>query len=130
MRFALSPEQVELSHVIGTWCEHAAKSAPLRDLHTADQGALDRLWAEAAGYGWLGVAVPGSGGSLLDACLIAEQFASHLTPLPSAGPAGTDLRRPVQRERAVLGRGGRGVALARARRPRLRLGMAARDGAG
>jgi alkylation response protein AidB-like acyl-CoA dehydrogenase len=105
MRFALSPEQVELGHVIGTWCEHAAKSAPLRDLHAADQGALDRLWAEAAGYGWLGVAVPGSGGSLLDACLIAEQFASHLIPLPYAGnailaaSAATVFGSPAQRER-------------------------------
>ena len=105
MRFALSPEQIELGRVVGAWCEHAAKSAPLRDLHAADQGALDRLWAEAAGYGWLGVAVPGSGGSLLDACLIAEQIASHLIPLPYAGnailaaSAATGFGSEAQRER-------------------------------
>jgi alkylation response protein AidB-like acyl-CoA dehydrogenase len=91
VRFALSSEQDELSRVVAIWAERAAKSAELRDVAAADVDVLERLWTEAAGYGWLAIGVPeedgGSGGSLVDACLIAEQLASHLVPLPFVGNA-------------------------------------------
>ncbi|MGE0308820.1 MAG: acyl-CoA dehydrogenase family protein [Acidimicrobiia bacterium] len=63
------------------------------------RGALDDvaglvrldMWSELAELGWSGVLIPeangGSGGSVVDACILAEELASGLAPVPFVGTA-------------------------------------------
>jgi alkylation response protein AidB-like acyl-CoA dehydrogenase len=92
VRFALSDEHLELATTAGRWASTSFGPARLRAVAAAeevlDQGAVRR---ELADLGWLGLLVPpeldGSGGTVLDACLVAEQLARHLVPAPFVGPA-------------------------------------------
>lgn len=90
MDFALTDEHLELIATVERWAEANFGSARLREPN-ADGKRLDARWQEAANYGWLGLLVPldegGSGGTMVDAVLVAEALARHLAPIPYGGNA-------------------------------------------
>ena len=91
MRFALSEEHTALAATAARWAESNFGPARLRQRTAGEPADIADALAELARFGWLGIVVPedhgGSGGTLLDGCLIAEQLARHLAPVPFAGDA-------------------------------------------
>lgn len=91
MRFALSEEHQALAATAGRWAEASFGPARLRQAAAGQPVDQAGVRTELAEMGWLGIVVPealgGSGGTVLDGCLVAEQLARHLVPAPFAGPA-------------------------------------------
>lgn len=91
MEFSFSPEQQLLAEAANQWGAEQARAGVARAAVAGKPVPLPELWSEMAHLGWLGVIVPeecgGSGGSLVDACLIVEALSRHLVPLPYAGNA-------------------------------------------
>ena len=91
MRFALSEEHTALAATAARWAESNFGPARLRQVAAGEPADIADALAELARFGWLGIVVPeehgGSGGTLLDGCLIAEQLTRHLAPVPFAGDA-------------------------------------------
>jgi alkylation response protein AidB-like acyl-CoA dehydrogenase len=91
VRFSLSPEQEMLADSAGQWAREQAENGVVRAAVAGKPVPVDDLWARLGDLGWLGIAVPeeagGSGGSLIDACLVVEALSRHLVPIPYAGNA-------------------------------------------
>src|SRR5579859_2203365 len=110
MIFSLSAEQHELADTASRWAAANFGSTVLREMLDGKPLPFDELWQQMADFGWLGVTVParlgGSDGTLVDACVIAEQLARHLAPIPFAGnaiiaAAAGDLLAPDERDRVL-----------------------------
>ena len=91
MRFALSEEHQALAATAGRWAEASFGPARLRQAAAGQPVDQTAVRTELAEMGWLGIVVPeglgGSAGTVLDGCLVAEQLARHLVPVPFTGPA-------------------------------------------
>lgn len=88
MDFSFSEEQELLGATVGRWAGEVAADVR-REVAGGDLTSLGTLAQEAAELGWLGLAVPaefgGAGGTLIDACLVVEQLARALLPIPVVG---------------------------------------------
>ncbi len=87
MNFGLSPEQEQLQH---TARDFLAKEWPPSSAHTLfdaeSEATLRQLYRQMAELGWVGLLAPpefgGSGGTFLDAALLAEEMGRAAVPGP------------------------------------------------
>src|SRR3954452_414709 len=130
MEFRLDAEQELLEKTVRSFAH--AREAAFRPLALTDvtapapsperRAAIDACWADLASLGFTGLLVAadagGTGGTLLDATLVAEALAYNLLPVPYAGSAivaATLLGRcPTKEGAALLGRlaGGEHICVA------------------
>jgi alkylation response protein AidB-like acyl-CoA dehydrogenase len=91
MDFSLSAEQQALADTASRWAAANFGSAVLRATLDGVPFRFEEVWQQLADFGWLGINVPGglggSDGTLVDACVIAEQLSRHLAPIPFTGNA-------------------------------------------
>lgn len=91
MDFSLSDEQQLLLGSASKWAQGVRASSAHRSVLTGKPWPVDEHWKALADNGWLGILVPeekgGSGGTLLDACLLVEVMHRELVPLPFAANA-------------------------------------------
>ncbi len=109
MQFALSDDEILVQQSAcevaeGMFSESAARAA------LSDPSARRAAWSALVELGWTGILVPveagGSGGTLLEACLIAEALYEHFPFVPFVGSAiaaATHLRFGSPRSRATEG---------------------------
>ncbi|MFC4048089.1 acyl-CoA dehydrogenase family protein [Actinomadura syzygii] len=91
MHFALSEDQRILQRTTDEVCAELLAESPAADAR-ADGGALRaRLWSKLVELDLVGLLVPehqgGAGGSLTDACVVAEALGRHIAPVPYVGTA-------------------------------------------
>ncbi|GAA3942349.1 acyl-CoA dehydrogenase family protein [Actinomadura viridis] len=91
MHFALSEDQRVLQRTTDEICAQLFAVSPVGDAR-ADGGALRaKLWSKLAELDLVGLLVPehqgGAGGSLTDACVVAEALGRHIAPVPYVGTA-------------------------------------------
>ncbi|WP_165495091.1 acyl-CoA dehydrogenase family protein [Actinomadura roseirufa] len=91
MHFALSEDQRVLQHTADEVTARVLADSPVGDART-DGGALRaRLWSTLVELDLVGLLVPeqqgGAGGSLTDACVVAEVLGRHIAPVPYVGTA-------------------------------------------
>lgn len=88
MDFSFTEEQELLGATAGRWAQEVAADVH-HEVARGDLACTAALTKEAARLGWLGLSIPaefgGAGGTLVDACLVAEQLARHLLPVPFVG---------------------------------------------
>lgn len=88
MDFTLSDEQELLVESAARWAGAVRASGVHRDVVSGKPAAIEDLWSEPARNGWLGIVTPvehgGSGGTLVDACLVLSAMYRELVPLPFA----------------------------------------------
>jgi alkylation response protein AidB-like acyl-CoA dehydrogenase len=91
VRFSFSAEQQILAESAEQWGRQQSGHGLTRAAVAGKAVPVGDLWAEMSELGWLGVTIPdeagGSGGSLVDACIVAEALARHLVPVPYVGNA-------------------------------------------
>jgi len=91
VRFSLSSEQQLLAQSAEQWARQQSDHGFARAAVAGKAVPFGDLWGQIAELGWLGLTVPeeagGSGGSLVDACIVAEALARHLVPVPYVGNA-------------------------------------------
>jgi hypothetical protein len=91
MEFSLTDEQLSLQSMITQWCASRGGTQQVRDRYQDKDHSLDPAWAELAELGLAGLLVDpacgGSGGSLLDACIVAEALSASLLTVPFVGSA-------------------------------------------
>src|SRR5687768_2949672 len=91
VRFSLSSEQQLLAQSADQWAHQQSDHGFTRAAVAGKAVPLGDLWGQIAELGWLGLTIPeetgGSGGSLVDACIVAEALARHLVPVPYVGNA-------------------------------------------
>ena len=91
MDFSLSDEQQVLVDSASKWARSVRASGAHRSVLSGKAWPVDQHWKVLADNGWLGILVPeeqaGSGGTLLDACLLVEVMQRELVPLPFAANA-------------------------------------------
>lgn len=91
MYFALSDEQQVLQRTAAELSAQLFPDSSVRD-SSQDGGALrSRAWSMLTGLDLVGLLVPeeqgGAGGSVVDACVVAEVLGQHLAPVPYVGTA-------------------------------------------
>lgn len=91
MHFALTDDQRFLQRTTADFCARELDDSVLRGA-CADGGALRvAAWKKLAELGLVGLLVPedrgGGGGSVTDACAVAEVLGRHLAPVPFVGTA-------------------------------------------
>jgi len=91
MRFALSEEQVALQRTVEEVCAGSVSDPGFGSTPAGIAGARDEIWPALAELGLVGVLVPvelgGVGGTLVDACAVAESLGRSLAPVPFVGSA-------------------------------------------
>ncbi len=91
MRFALSEDQRFLQRTTADFCARELADSSVRD--ACDDGGVLRAaaWKKLAELGLVGLLIPedrgGAGGSVTDACVVAEVLGRHLAPVPYVGTA-------------------------------------------
>ncbi|GII94473.1 acyl-CoA dehydrogenase family protein [Sinosporangium siamense] len=91
MHFALSEDQRILQQTIDEVSAQLFADSPVGNAR-ADGGALRaKLWSKLVELDLVGLLVPehqgGAGGSLTDACVVAEALGRHIAPVPYVGTA-------------------------------------------
>ncbi|MDL4775268.1 MULTISPECIES: acyl-CoA dehydrogenase family protein [Thermomonosporaceae] len=91
MHFALSDDQRVLQQTAGEVTARLLADSPVGDAR-GDGGALRAgLWSKLVELDLVGLLVPehlgGAGGSLADACVVAEVLGRHIAPVPYVGTA-------------------------------------------
>jgi alkylation response protein AidB-like acyl-CoA dehydrogenase len=86
MRFAFSPEQVELRDAVRDLLEKECPPAAVRDAWTNDTGRSPAAWSALAAMGVLGALAPAAHGGLglseVDLVLVLEETGRHALPEP------------------------------------------------
>lgn len=82
MDFTLSADQEELRTVARSYLEDRCPSEVVRRLEDDERGYLPEMWSEMAEMGWVGLALPGGGGTLLDLAVIFEELGRAVSPTP------------------------------------------------
>ncbi len=80
--FALSDEQEMLRKAARGFLEEHCPPAVVREWEAAGAGAPRDLWSAMAAMGWVGLALPGGGGSLLDLAVVFEELGRAVCPSP------------------------------------------------
>ncbi|MBO9524120.1 MAG: acyl-CoA/acyl-ACP dehydrogenase [Nocardioidaceae bacterium] len=91
MRFALTDDQLALGSVVNDVCAQLFADGAVREARD-DGGALRaKAWSTLVELDLVGLLVPeelgGAGGSVTDACVVAEVLGKHLAPVPYVGTA-------------------------------------------
>jgi len=91
MRFALSEDQQFLQRMLDELVEQTLTSTPARQAATDGGELRGALWSKLVELDLVSLLVPvahgGSGGSVTDACVVAEVLGRHLAPVPYVGTA-------------------------------------------
>lgn len=120
MDFTLTDEQELLEESVSRWAAAVRATGAHRQVLNGKAPPIEDLWPELGRNGWLGIVTPtdcsGSGGSLVDACLLLFAMYRELVPLPFATnavlvPAATALFGGSPDIRPQLASGERRVAL-------------------
>ena len=86
MDFDLSPDQVALADAARDFLTDQCPAARVRTIHESGSGWDHDLWSAMVELGWLGVAVPESGGGLglgpVELAVLVEVAARHVVPVP------------------------------------------------
>lgn len=82
MDFALSDDQEELRKVARSFLETRCPTAEVRALESGPIGWSPEIWAEMADMGWVGLALPGGGGDLVDLAVVFEELGRAVFPTP------------------------------------------------
>jgi alkylation response protein AidB-like acyl-CoA dehydrogenase len=86
MNFAFTPEQEMLRDSVRSFLTDKIPMTRVRELMETEAGFDEALWAETAGLGWQGMAIPeeygGAGFSYLELGIVFEEMGRALTPLP------------------------------------------------
>lgn len=86
MDFSLSAEQSALRESVARYCQRNYGFQSRQRLLRTRQGFSEQHWAAFAEFGWLGASLPedvgGSGGSVIDAAIILEEFGRALVLEP------------------------------------------------
>jgi alkylation response protein AidB-like acyl-CoA dehydrogenase len=82
MDFGLSDDQEELRKVARAFLETRSPTAEVRRLEADGPGWSPELWAEMAEMGWVGLALPGGGGDLIDLAVVFEELGRAVCPTP------------------------------------------------
>lgn len=82
MDFALSDDQEELRKVARSFLETRCPTTEVRRLEADGSGWSPELWSEMADMGWVGLALPGGGGDLLDLAVVFEELGRAVCPTP------------------------------------------------
>jgi alkylation response protein AidB-like acyl-CoA dehydrogenase len=89
--FSITEEQQLLVDSATKWARTVRAGGSHRSVLAGEAWPVDEYWKVLADNGWLGIVVPeehgGSGGTLLDACLLVEVMHRELVPLPFAANA-------------------------------------------
>lgn len=120
MDFTLTDEQEMLEQSVAGWAAGVRASGAHREVVNGKLRAIENLWSDPVRNGWLGIISPtehgGSGGTLIDACLVLFPMYRELVPLPFATnavlvPAAVQLLGGPPELLAELAAGRRRVAL-------------------
>jgi len=91
MNFSFSEEQQLLADTARSYARDRFGSAAARAWMAGEWKDFDSVWHELGEMGWLGLLVPedlgGGGGSIADACILLEELARALAPVPFEGNA-------------------------------------------
>jgi alkylation response protein AidB-like acyl-CoA dehydrogenase len=91
MNFSFSEEQQLLADTARSYARERFGSAAARAWMAGEWKDFDSVWRELGEMGWLGPLVPedlgGGGGSIVDACILLEELARALAPVPFEGHA-------------------------------------------
>lgn len=86
MDFDLSTDQIALADAAQEFLRDQCPSARIRSVHEREPRWDPELWAAMVELGWLGIAVPESGGGLglgmVELGVVLEQAGRHLVPVP------------------------------------------------
>ncbi len=82
MDFALSDDQEELRKVARSFLKTRCPTAEVRRLEADGSGWSPELWSEMAEMGWVGMALPGGGGDLVDLAVVFEELGRAVCPTP------------------------------------------------
>lgn len=111
MDLALNEEQELLQHTAEEFLEKESPLKHVRAMEEDPNGFSPVLWKQVADLGWQGLIVPeaygGSGGSLIDLCVLIQQMGKALFPspfLPTVVPCASTIARAGSEEqkRAIL----------------------------
>ncbi len=88
MDFTLTDEQELLVDSATRWARGVRSAGEHRNVVAGKPSPTSDLWQALVDYGWVGITTAieksGSGGTLVDACLVIEVFQRELVPLPYA----------------------------------------------
>ncbi len=82
MDFTFSDDQEDLRKVARSFLEARCPSEVVRRLEGDSSGFLPEMWSEMAEMGWVGLALPGGGGDILDLAVIFEELGRAVCPTP------------------------------------------------
>lgn len=86
MDFKLNDDQEDLRKVARSFLEARCSTEVVRrieaDAATGGPGHLPEVWAEMAEMGWVGLALPGGGGDLVDLAVLFEELGRSVCPTP------------------------------------------------
>ncbi len=82
MNFDLSDDQQELRKVARAFLESRCPTSEVRRLELDPLGYSPELWRELADMGWVGLALPGGGGDLVDLAVVFEELGRAVCPTP------------------------------------------------
>lgn len=82
MNFTLSENQEELRKVARSFLESKCSTAEVRRLEADPIGWSPGIWSEMAQMGWVGLALPGGGGDLVDLGVVFEELGRAVYPTP------------------------------------------------
>ncbi len=82
MELTLSEDQDELRSVARAFLEARCPAAEVRRLEADPAGWSAELWASMAEMGWVGLALPGGGGDLVDLGVVFEELGRAVCPSP------------------------------------------------
>ncbi len=86
MDFTLTEDQQELGKIARSFLEAKCDPAAVRRIEaeaaSGGPGHLPEVWAEMAAMGWVGLALPGGGGDLVDLSVIFGELGRAVCPTP------------------------------------------------
>lgn len=82
MDFTFSTDQEELCKVARSYLEDRCPPEVVRRLEHDARGYLPEMWSEMAEMGWVGLALPDGGGTILDLAVIFEELGRAVSPTP------------------------------------------------
>lgn len=91
MDFSFSDDQQMLTDLVQRYCAETFGPERARSAIVDGHAATESHWKEFADLGWIGLAIPeslgGGGGTMVDACIVAEALAQHVAPVGFVGQA-------------------------------------------
>lgn len=90
----LTDEQEDFRSAIQDFCQRECGTRERREaLTNGDKAHSEVLYRQMADLGWLGVSIPeeygGSGGGLVEQCILFEEVFHGMAPVAAAGPTHT-----------------------------------------